>query len=98
MPRMTPDKLQAGMVLSKPVTNANGVVMLPEGAELTESMIQKMSDMDVEYAYVKGAPQEGGSLEEMLRGLDRRFEAVEKAPYMDIIKKVVRRHIEGLYG
>lgn len=99
MPRMTPDNLQEGMVLAKPVTNANGVVMLPEGAVLTGAMIRKMSDMDVEYAYVKGGAQEGApSLEQALSELDRRFKRVEKAPHMDTIKRIVREHLEGLYG
>jgi hypothetical protein len=98
MPRMAPDSLEEGMVLSQPVTNANGVVMLPEGAELTKSMIQKMLDMDIECAYVKGAPREGGSLEQMLTDLDARFRKAEKAPHMAAIKKIVREHIESLYG
>ena len=98
MPRLTPDNLQPGMILSKPVTNANGVVMLAEGTELTASLIDKIDGMDIEAVFVKGAAQSGPSLEEMMAELDKRFRKVEKAPYMDIIKSAVRGHIEELYG
>ena len=98
MPRMTPDNLQEGMVLAKPVTNANGVVMLPGGAVLTHSMIRKMRDMDVEYAYIKGEPEGFASLDQALADLDSRFKNVEKAPHMDTIKKLVREHLEEFYG
>jgi hypothetical protein len=98
MARMTPDSLEEGMVLSRPVTNANGVVMLPEGAELTNSMIKKIGGMDIEYVFVKGASKESGPLEQVLADLDKRFKMAEKAPHMDTIKRIVREHIEGLYG
>ena len=98
MPRMTPDNLQPGMILSKPVTNANGVVMLAEGTELTASLIDKIDGMDIDAVFVKGASQSGPTLEQMMEELDKRFEKVGKAPYMDIIKKAVRDHLEGLYG
>ena len=98
MPRMTPDNLQPGMILSKPVTNANGVVMLAEGTELTASLIDKIDGMDIDAVFVKGAPQSGPTLDQMMEELDKRFKKVEKAPYMDVIKKAVRDHLEGLYG
>ncbi len=72
--------------------------MLAEGTELTASLIDKIDGMDIEAVFVKGAPQSGPSLEEMMAELDKRFRKVEKAPYMDIIKSAVRGHIEELYG
>jgi len=98
MPRLTIDTLQPGMILSKPVTNANGVVMLAEGTELTASLIDKIDGMDIDAVFVKGASGSGPTIEQLLEELDRRFRKVEKAPYMDIIKKAVREHLEGLYG
>ncbi len=98
MARVVPDDLQPGMVLSKPVTNANGVVMLGEGSELTDAVIEKIRGMDMDYVYVKGAPGDDTSLEQILADLDKRFKSVEDAPYMDVIKKAVREHIEALYG
>jgi hypothetical protein len=95
---MTLDALQEGMVLAKPVTNTNGVVMLPEGAVLTHSMIRKMRDMDVEYASIKGEPADSASMDQVIADLNRRFEKVERAPHMETIKRLVREHLEGLYG
>ena len=98
MPKKAPDNLQTGMILSKPVTNANGVVLLMEGTELTEAMIEKIRDINAESVYVKGAPESGILLEEMILVLDRRFKAVEGAPFMGIIKNAMREHIENIYG
>lgn len=98
MPKMAPDSLQAGMILSKPVTNANGVVLLMEGTELTDTLIEKIQDMNADCVYVKGAPGSDAALQEMILTLDRRFKAVEGAPFMEIIKNAVREHIESIYG
>jgi len=84
--------------LSKPVTNANGVVMLAEGTELTASLIDKIDGMDIDGVFVKGASGSGPTIEQLMEELDKRFRKVEKAPYMDIIKRAVREHLEGLYG
>ncbi|WP_320174848.1 hypothetical protein [Maridesulfovibrio sp.] len=52
-----PVKLAApGMKLAKPVTRDNGMVVLAEGLELTEGIIQKLESMDVERIVVKGNP------------------------------------------
>jgi hypothetical protein len=98
MPRVVPDSLQAGMILSKPVVNANGVTLVMEGTELTDSMVEKIREMDVDYVYVKGAPLSGVSLEQMISDLDGRFEAVNGAPFMGLIKKALREHLESIYG
>jgi hypothetical protein len=97
MPRLAAGDLQQGMILSKPVTNANGVVMLGEATELTAQLIEKIRAMDIEHVYVKGAPQTGISLEEALAELDRRFKGVEEAPHMKTIKRAIREHLECLY-
>jgi hypothetical protein len=98
MPRLVPGDLEQGMILSRPVTNANGVVMLGEATELTAELIQKIRGMDIEHVYVKGASQTGVSLEDALTELDRRFKGVEEAPYMNIIKRAIKEHLECLYG
>ena len=98
MPKVVPDNLQTGMILSKPVANANGVVLLMEGIELTDALIVKIREMDVDWVHIKGAPGSDARLEEMIAVLDRRFKAVEGAPYMGVIKNAVREHIENIYG
>ncbi len=98
MPRIALDKLQPGMKLAKPVTNRNGLVMLAEDTELTATLIDKISDLDVAGVFIQGMTQPDIPLEEMLDGLDKRFQSVENEPCMDVIKQALKEHIEGLYG
>ncbi len=90
--------MKPGMVLSKPVVNASGVLILPDETELTETLIRKIMNMGIEAVFVKGTPDNGSSLEQMLSDLDKRFQHVEAAPCMDVIKKALRDHIKDLYG
>lgn len=98
MPKIALDKLQPGMKLAKPVTNRNGLVMLAEDTELTATLIDKISDLDIAGVFIQGMTQPDIPLEEMLDGLDKRFQSVENEPYMDVIKQALKEHIEGLYG
>jgi len=98
VPKITPDKLKPGMKLLRPVTNRGGMVLLGEGTELTAALIEKIRDMDADSIFVQGISPPSTSKEDALSDLDGRFKSAEGKPYMDIIKKVLREHIEGLYG
>lgn len=98
MPKIALDKLQPGMKLAKPVTNRNGLVMLAEDTELTATLIDKISDLDIAGVFIQGMTQPDIPKEEMLAGLDKRFQSVANEPYMDVIKQALKEHIEGLYG
>ncbi|MEQ8253940.1 MAG: hypothetical protein ABRQ28_05095 [Smithellaceae bacterium] len=97
MPRIPVDKLTPGMKLAKPVTAKNGMVMLGEGTELSETWIERIRNMDVTSIFVDGPPVQTLSKEEALASLEARFAWVEEKPYMSLIKKIVKEHIEGLY-
>jgi len=97
MPKIALDKIQPGMKLAKPVTNQNGLVILAENTELTVTLIEKINDLDIGGVYIKGITQPDIPKEEMLTGLNRRFKNVENEPYMDVIKQILKEHIEGLY-
>ncbi|MEN6489967.1 MAG: hypothetical protein ABFD66_14000 [Smithella sp.] len=97
MPRIPADKLVPGMKLAKPVTAKNGMVMLGEGTELTETWIERIRDMDITSIFVDGPPVQTLSKEEALANLEARFAKVNDKLYMNIIKKVTKEHIEGLY-
>lgn len=97
MPRIPVDKLVPGMKLAKPVTAKNGMVMLGEGTELTETWIERIRDMDITSIFVDGPPVQTLSKEEALANLEARFAKVNDKLYMNIIKKVTKEHIEGLY-
>ncbi len=96
MPKISVDKIEPGMKLTKPVTRGN-MVMLKEGTELTEHMIIKIRNMDLEKVSIDGPSQNSIPKEEMLVQLDMRFKNVENEPYMDLLKKLVREHIEVSY-
>jgi hypothetical protein len=98
LPRVMVDKLEPGTKLAKPVTNQNGVVILGEDTELTEALIEKLQVMNIPSVYVQGLSRPAAPKEEMLAQLDKRFSAVEKEPHMDMLKRLIREHIEGLYG
>jgi hypothetical protein len=90
-------KLVPGMILSKPVINSNGMVMLGEDTELTRALIERIDDMGVGGVHIKGYSQPHEPKDELLRLLDERFSKVEKEPHMDRVKRLLREHIEGLY-
>ena len=97
MPKMPVSRLEPGMKLAKPITAKNGMVMLGEGTELTDKWIERIADMDIANIFVEGPPIQIISKEEALDSLNKRFEQVEGKPYMSVIKKIVKIHIEGLY-
>jgi hypothetical protein len=97
MPKIPSIKLEPGMKLAKPITAKNGMVMLGEGTELNEAWIERIRDMDIASVFIDGPALQTISREEALAGLDARFAFVEGNPQMNIIKNIVRKHIEGLY-
>lgn len=97
MPKIPPSKLVAGMKLAKPVLAKNGMVMLGEGTELSESWIERIQDMDLQSIFVEGPPIQTVPKEDALANLEARFAMVEGKPFMNNIKRLVKEHIEGLY-
>ena len=53
--------------------------------------------MEINGVYIDGPSQQSISKDEALAQLDRRFKKVEDKPYMNVLKKLVKEHIEGLY-
>jgi hypothetical protein len=49
---------QPGMVLEKPVTRQNGMVLVGPGTPLSESLINRLENMDIEFIVVQGHPVE----------------------------------------
>lgn len=97
MPKTPINELEPGMKLTRPVMNEGGMILLSEDTVLTEATIEKLKNMDVEGVYIKGMSKLQKPKEEELRELHKRFEGVECEPYMDILKKALQEHIEGLY-
>jgi hypothetical protein len=97
MSKIALDKLEAGMKLAKPVENSSGMVLLGENTELTVELIDKIRDMGVDSLYIQGMSKPSVPIEIMLSQLDERFKMVESEPHMDVLKRVIKEHIERLY-
>lgn len=97
MPKIAAVNLEPGMKLARPVTAKNGMVMLGEGTELTEIWIERIRDMDLVSVFVEGPSIQAVPKEEAIADMESRFAKSEGKPYMSMIKKAVREHLEGLY-
>jgi len=85
------------MKLARPITAKSGMVMLGEGTELSDMWIERIRDMNIASVFIEGPPIQTISKEEALSHLEERFSQVEGKPYMNLIKKIVKEHVEGLY-
>lgn len=97
MIKISLDQLEPGMRLAKAVQAANGMVLFSEGTELVVSWIERLKDMNLEAIYIEGEAVPAIAKEEVLKQLAHRFRNVQDKPYMDVLKKAVQKHIEGLY-
>ena len=97
MSRVSISDLVPGSVLLRPVVNRNGLTLIAEGTELTEPLINKIRNMDVDSAYVRGSKRALPPCEEALADLDRRFGKTESEPFMSLIKNAISNHIMSLY-
>jgi hypothetical protein len=97
VPKIAPGSLEPGMRTAKPVVNTSGMVLLGEDTVLTPELIDRIRNMEVDGVYVQGLSKPLVPLEAALADLDRRFRLADGDPRMEVIRKVVRRHIEGLY-
>ncbi len=95
--KISAKNLTPGMKLERPVLNKNGLMMIGVDAELTGALIEKIQEMDIQVVHVHGTSEASLPREEALALLDGRFRHVEAAPHMDVLKKLLREHIEGLY-
>lgn len=97
MRKIAIDKLLSGMILTKPVSGSNGMVLLAEGTELNEKWIDRIESMGIDGVWVEGKSEQTETLEEALFALEQRFEPVVHLPYMTTIKNLVQSQIEKLY-
>lgn len=86
------------MKLSRAILNESGITVYGEGITLTGPLIQRIASMHIETICVEGRTAPGRPLQEEIDALDRRFSRTENVPYMSVLKRIVREHIESLYG
>lgn len=89
------EQAKPGMKILKDVINEAGMVILPAGRELTESLIDKLSMMNISFVYVEGE-KEMPPKEEVLEEIEKRFKKADN-PYTLLIKRALKSYIEELY-
>jgi len=97
MQRIPISKAAPGMVLAKPVTRENGVVLMGEGTELNSMLIEKLGDLDIKKIAVKGRPLETGdekTVEQLMGELDERFSSVAEDKLCNRIKEIIQKDIK----
>lgn len=97
MPRVSIEDVKPGMIVSKPVINEAGIVILNEGLELNDEIIQRLKKLGVIEINVKGTKKPEEPLDEVLKNLEERFRSFSDKPYMDVLKRAVITHIKNLY-
>jgi hypothetical protein len=97
MPKVPVEKLEAGMMLAKPLTRGS-MVVLGEGTVLTERWIERIADMAIDHVFIDGPSEQAIPKQEAMAQIDRRFRNTEDKPYMKEIKKILKEHVDGLYG
>jgi hypothetical protein len=95
--KVSVSSIKPGMRLSKPVINEAGMILLGEGTVLTNALIERLQNMNVSSIYIEGASEPERSKEDMLSEIDARFKKTEDEPYMGLLKRIFKEHIEEMY-
>ncbi|WP_150267302.1 HD-GYP domain-containing protein [Paenibacillus tepidiphilus] len=61
------NRLQAGMKLGKKIYNDEGLVLLADGMELTDSLIKRLAKIDIGYIYIEDAVTDDIEIKGMLQ-------------------------------
>lgn len=96
MRKVTPDKLEPGMTLVKPVLRGS-TVFLGEGMVLSESVVERLRTMEIDHVCIEGRSEQPVSREEALKLLDERFQNTEDSDLMMHLKNITGEHITELY-
>lgn len=85
------------MKLAKPIVNDSGMVLLPQGTVLTDSHIQRIENMSLSAVNIEGGDDQRKPKEEVLAEIDARFSQSQDQPLMQMLKRILKEHIEGVY-
>lgn len=97
MPKLTPDRLEPGMITARPVINSSGMVLLGEKTEMTAELIDRIRNMEVDAIYIRGSSKPSVPREIALEALQKRFALVPDTPPMRTIKNAILAHMASLY-
>lgn len=103
MIRVKLDEAKAGMVLSKPIENFQGICLLKQGARLSAENVRILKSWGVEWVWVEGGgkPHEEGSGDfeknmniSVERRLEKKFSEVLDDAVMAEIMRVASKQIQ----
>lgn len=83
---------KAGYVLAKPVARNDGAVVVSQGTEITQSLLDKLDMMGIESVVVEGEPVQmdgvssGTNYDVRLQRLDHLFRGHASDPWMQQVK------------
>jgi len=89
--KVATNQLAPGMKVALKIENQSGMVILPEGIELTEALIGRLKKLGVQEVWVEGADEAGGGAiapdlsgasPEFIAKLTHKFELVKDDPVM----------------
>lgn len=89
------DRAKAGMILAKDLINEAGIVVVPAGKELTESLINKLSRMNIDVIYVEGEVSLPPK-EIVFSELEKRFQKINDNLTL-LVKQALKEHLEEMY-
>jgi hypothetical protein len=100
MKRVVIEELLPGMILAKPVMNANGLPIVAAGAMLDGSMIKRLQRLELASVYVEGDLEDSGgkTLTELEAELNSRFRRVAHDPIQHMILRTLRNHLHTTHG
>jgi hypothetical protein len=100
MKRVVIEELSPGMILAKPVTNANGLPIVAVGTTLDGFIIERLQRLELVSVYVEGNRDDsnGKSLTELETELELRFRRVAQDPVQQIILRTLRTHLRATHS
>lgn len=100
MKRVVIEDLLPGMILAKPVTNANGLPIVAVGTTLDGFIIERLQRLELASVYVEGNPEDsnGKTLSELEAELELRFRRVAQDPVQQIILRTLRTHLRATHS
>ncbi len=97
MGRLAIEEVTPGQTAARPVVNANGMVLVQAGTELTASLITRLKGLGVATVVVAGADGLGPRkpVEQQVDEIERRFEGHNDDELMMAIKQMVIDQVMG---
>lgn len=96
MKKITPQEIEAGMVLADDIIGPTGGVLMQAGMEISPSLGRRLKNWDVTFLYVEGSSDEedGGPVEELSREdvaavLESKFSHCKDNPKMRLLFEAV---------